>query len=556
MTTAAETAPRRPQVTLWDSAGARVKETPPLAWRVLQLTNLFRLFVTLCLLVLFVVVDNPRLIGSSEPLLFFVTALGYSGYAIASIVALTRQRPGLKFQVYTQVAVDILAVILLMHSSGGIGSNLGGLLIIFVGASCLAVASRIAFLFAAIATMAILSEQSWSQFSGLTTAADYLPGGMLGAIIFGVALAASPLARRIQESEALARQRGVDLANLAELNDYIIQHLRESIVVVDEDHRVRLINESAALHLGAPSGKRGMRLRDLSPPLHALLTEWQVTETLPARGAPQLISADGSSVINPQFAPLGHSGGMLVFLEDTSLLAERVQQSKLASLGRLSASIAHEIRNPVGAMSHASQLLEESPRMGDQERRLTDIISTNASRVSAIIDSVLALSRRDTTRPERIRLNEWLQDFADEFTHTQQLYEEQITVADSDARLDVRMDPMHLHQVVWNLCENSVKYASETAGAIAVELRASRLSSSGRPFLEVADRGPGIDPGKTAQIFEPFFTDNHGGTGLGLYISRELCELNRSTLLYEPRPGGGSVFRVVFDDPRRWESRS
>jgi two-component system sensor histidine kinase PilS (NtrC family) len=114
------------------------------------------------------------------------------------------------------------------------------------------------------------------------------------------------------------------------------------------------------------------------------------------------------------------------------------------------------------------------------------------------------------------------------------------------------MDRSHLRQVLWNLCDNAIKYASE-AGGILVEIRGARLQGQGRPYLEVLDHGLGIDATTAEKMFEPFYTERPGGTGLGLYISRELCELNRSTLLYFDRPGGGSVFRIVFADPDRWD---
>ena len=114
------------------------------------------------------------------------------------------------------------------------------------------------------------------------------------------------------------------------------------------------------------------------------------------------------------------------------------------------------------------------------------------------------------------------------------------------------MDPGHLRQIVWNLCENAVKYGSGNGG-IAVEIAYGRLPGSRRPFLEVADSGPGIAEEMREQIFEPFATGRNGGTGLGLFISRELCECNRAALIHEPRRGGGSVFRIVFADPARWE---
>jgi two-component system sensor histidine kinase PilS (NtrC family) len=260
-------------------------------------------------------------------------------------------------------------------------------------------------------------------------------------------------------------------------------------------------------------------------------------------------------MIQPHFAPLGGEspGPTLIFLEDTSLMAERVQQGKLAALGRLSASIAHEIRNPVGAMSHAGQLLAESPSIGSDERRLTDIIRSNSERVSTIINNVLQLSRREATRPTRLMLGDWLEDFLDEFCETMQVAMTRIAVVEEAVDLEVRIDPSHLHQVVWNLCDNSLKYG-EPRDDISFEIKLSRLTAGYRPCLEVSDRGPGIDAKAADRIFEPFSTGPKGGTGLGLFIARELCQLNRAVLLYEPRDCGGSVFRIVFSDPQRWEA--
>jgi len=261
--------------------------------------------------------------------------------------------------------------------------------------------------------------------------------------------------------------------------------------------------------------------------------------------------------ITAHLAPLGRSdnrsGPVLIFLEDASVMNERVQQSKLASLGRLSASIAHEIRNPVGAMSHAAQLLAESVGTEGDDKRLTEIIQTHSSRVSHIIDNVLQLSRRESSRPERVGLRAWLEDFAEEFSRTLELQEGELAINEAPDDIEARMDLGHLRQVLWNLCDNAVKYASETGG-ILVELRAGRLPGQGRPYVEVLDHGLGVDASTAEKMFEPFYTERSGGTGLGLYISRELCELNRATLLHLDRPGGGSIFRIVFADPDRWDT--
>jgi two-component system sensor histidine kinase PilS (NtrC family) len=203
-------------------------------------------------------------------------------------------------------------------------------------------------------------------------------------------------------------------------------------------------------------------------------------------------------------------------------------------------------------MSHAGQLLAESEVISDEDLRLTDIIRTHAERVSHIIENVLQLSRRESSRPERFELEPWLRDFAAEFSRTLELQEGELNVVGVEENLEIRMDPSHLRQVMWNLCDNAVKYASETGG-IMVELRAGYTQRTNQPYLEVLDRGHGVDPQTADKIFEPFYTDRSGGTGLGLYISRELCELNRATLVFQPREDGGSIFRIVFADPARWE---
>jgi two-component system sensor histidine kinase PilS (NtrC family) len=526
--------------------------TADFAWRVLILLNLFRLSVGAVLLAVFYLVDAPRIVGETDDTLAWRSLMGLLLAGCVFLVLLQRRKPSTRAQTYLQFGTDLIAVALLIHASGGISSGIGGVLIVSVGALALLLPAERAFLLAAVSTLVLLGQQTFAQLQGITTSAQFAPVGILGAVIFVITAVVQLLRTRLVETEALAEQRGLDLRNLVELNEYIIQHLRESIVVVDGEDQVRLINESAVKHLGAPSSSGELGLDAISPELASQLRRWRegVDRTRTAFSSP-----DGAN-IQPHFAPLssGRDGGVVIFLEDTSLIAERVQQAKLAALGRLSASIAHEIRNPLGAMSHAGQLLAESPSMGADEHRLTDIIRVNARRVSQIVESVLALSRREAARPESLQLIPWVEDFTREFVQTLELYEGAVRLVGSSSDSEVRMDPTHLHQILWNLCDNAVKYASAAAGAIAVEISCGVLEPSGRPYLEVADRGPGIKPDKVEQIFEPFYTSQPGGTGLGLYISRELAERNGATLRYQPRPGGGSAFRIVFADPKRWQS--
>ena len=541
----------------WVGRELRPAEEPDLTWRILGTLNVSRLLVAVMLLGIFFAGGDPRLFGDRYPALFSATAAGYLVFSVVSGLAIRQRWVSAGLQALAQITVDIVAIVVLMHASGGITSGLGGLLVVFLGAGSLVLPLQAPVIFAVLAALAVLGEQFFSQLAGVSDTGNFPAAGILGAIIFAIATAVRPLARRIQMSEALAQQRGVDLANLSELNEYIVQHLRESIVVVDADNNIRLINGSAAQLLGAPEHCDGMPLHKASEDLAEYVTGWRSDHARKSHTEFTMIAADDSARLTAHIAPLDksdeRSGPILIFLEDSSIMNARVQQSKLASLGRLSASIAHEIRNPVGAMSHAGQLLAESDRLTDDEKRLTEIIQTHAEHVSHIIDNVLQLSRRESSHPERFQLESWLDDFAQEFTRTLELQAGEVAVAKVAENLEVRMDPSHLRQVLWNLCDNAVKYAGETGGVL-VELQAGRMQRTGRPYLEVLDQGHGVDPVNVDKIFEPFYTDRSGGTGLGLYISRELCELNRATLVYEGRAQGGSIFRIVFADPSRWES--
>ncbi len=525
---------------------------PALNWRVLALLNLYRVLVPLMLGGLYVLGGAKGFFLESQDV-FFVLISFYLCFGLLNVILVRRRLGSVNLQLVLQASIDIVILTLLLHTFGGVPSGLGLLFLLPVGGIAFLLGPRAAIFLAAIAALAILGDTIWQHVTGHFDNTWYATAGLLGVVLFTIAGASSFAATRLRETDALVRQRDVDLANLADLSQYIVQHLRESILVVDAADRIRLINESAAEILGDDHAIPGALVGEVAPRLLYSLTTWRRSE-LEDSTPPSFVAADGARVIQPHFAPLGSTapGPTLIFMEDTSLMAERVQQGKLAALGRLSASIAHEIRNPVGAMSHAGQLLAESPRIGDDERRLTDIIRNNSERVSTIINNVLQLSRRESTKPTRLNLGDWFEDFLSEFCATMQIQESQIGMREDSGGLEVRFDPTHLQQVVWNLCENSLKYG-ESLGGISLEIRVGRLNPSNRPFLEVADRGPGIDAVSADRIFEPFFTGRKGGTGLGLFIARELCQLNRAVLLYEPRGGGGSIFRIVFSDPQRWE---
>jgi two-component system, NtrC family, sensor histidine kinase PilS len=526
-----------------------------LAWRVIGLLNLYRLLVPLVLLALQSFGGPDWAVVTARPTLLTAACIAYFTAAVLLVIARRLEWSSLRIVALVNATVDALAVGFILYASGGVASGLAILLVLPVLALTVMASRRDALLIAAVAALAVLVQQ---VFVGVTSSAptgDYVTAGVFGAVLFIVALAMWPVANRLRESEALVRRRDLDLANMAQLSQYIVQHLRESILVVDTHDRIRLINESAAQILGDKHAYPDALIGEASPRLLYLLESWRRDNGSVAPPVDQtFVAADGARLIRAHFAPLGTSepGPVLVFLEDTSLIDERVQQSKLAALGRLSASIAHEIRNPVGAMSHAGQLLAESSNLSSDDRRLTEIIRNNAERVSGIIDNVQRLSRREQARLERLPLMAWTHEFHEEFCQTMQWPPARLAVTDASPEVEVRVDPDQLRQIVWNLCDNALKHAVGDDQDQRVELRYGRMSGSARPFLEVADRGAGVAPEHADRMFEPFYSGGRG-TGLGLFLARELAQTNGATLIYEPRAGGGSVFRLVFADPRRWE---
>ncbi|MDH4049847.1 MAG: PAS domain-containing protein, partial [Gammaproteobacteria bacterium] len=307
-----------------ETALPRSGDEADLTWRIVGSLNVFRLFVAVTLLVLFFASGDPRLFGERYPALFSATAAGYLVFAVVSALAIRQRWVTAEPQILAQIAVDIVAIVVLMHASGGISSGLGGLLVVFVGAGSLVLPGRVPAFFASLAALSILGEQLFSQLGGVSNSSNYSAAGVLGAIIFAISMTARPLARRIRVSEALARQRGVDLANLSELNEYIVQHLRESIVVIDARNDIRLINTSAAQLLGSPDRSNGSPLASIAPDLAQFVDHWRAVPEQKSHTEFTMIDSDNSMRIKAHLAPLGkdndRGGPILVFLEDASLM--------------------------------------------------------------------------------------------------------------------------------------------------------------------------------------------------------------------------------------------
>lgn len=514
--------------------------------RVLRLYNLYRVTVGLALVLLISSQLDSELLQLAHEQLF---RYGSWAYLILNVlVAALLQRPRHPAQVFTLALTDVLMLSALFFAAGGTPSGIGNLLVVAVAIANIMLRGRIGLFIAAVAALGLLALTFYLSLLRPASATQFVQAGALGALCFAAALFLQGLTKRLQQSETLAEQRAVDVASLEELNALILQRMRTGILVLDKQHRVLLANQGALSMLGRPA-LEGKVLDPHSPELVKRLQQWLHNPTL----RPQSLHAvpDGP-VLQPSFVPLqrGEEQHTLVFLDDISQITQQAQQLKLASLGRLTAGIAHEIRNPLGAISHAAQLLQESEDLEEPDRRLAQIIQDHSRRMNMVIENVLQLSRRRQAEPQLLDLKYWLHRFASEFRNSARL-DQSLHLETTGGGLQTRMDPHQLTQVLTNLVQNGLRYSAQTHQLGQVWLKLYRDEDSDLPTLEVLDDGPGVPPEQVQHIFEPFYTTDNKGTGLGLYISRELCESNQARLHYQPREGGGSCFRITFAHPRK-----
>jgi len=352
----------------------------------------------------------------------------------------------------------------------------------------------------------------------------------------------------VRSAEALAAQHQVDIDDLSQLNEFIIQSIGTGILVADGKRRLRLINAAALKLIGARRIRSGTALHELSVELDQWLVD-QVCATHPREG--RLTIADRE--VRVSLKQLGHrcANGVVVYLRDNQEVEHKAQQIKLASLGTLTASIAHNIRNPLSAISHASQLLSESPALSDENRHLLDIIQRNSARIEETVRSVLQLSRGLRIEPCPIELVTWVLAFAEEFREQHGLAPSSLEVRIESRPLEIETDPRHLHQILANLCENALIHGRCPGEPVRIQLRLGRGQDPDQIHLEVEDAGPGIDPKIARDIFSPFFTTRSQGTGLGLYIARQLAESNGIQLSYRPASPQGSRFILSFTEAAR-----
>lgn len=512
-------------------------------WESLRWLFLFRLLMVVGLVLVFSpAVSDPLIAGVDVDLAWRVLVV-YAILVLASGINLYSQWPSRQSQVHLAIFADLIAFTLVMHAGGGVGSGLGVLLAVAVAAAALLMEGRLSLLFASFAALAVITEQTYALLTGAATSASYTQAGVLGLMFFAVALLAHVLYRRVRLAEELAARRKVDIDDLSKLNEFIIQDMAIGVVVVDGERKVKLMNQAARDMVNVPAPVPEVPLREVC----ADLEDWLLDHIRPT--APQVgVIRIGNRELKPARQLLGdyRAAGVMLYLRDNQELIKEAQQIKLASLGTLTASIAHNIRNPLSAISHAGQLLGEAKGLSPDDRHLLDIIRRNCGRIDEIVRSVLQLSRRHQLDPQLTELVAWVEAFCDEFREANGLPADHLLLEFEPPPIAVEVDPRHLHQIVANLCENALIHAGSPDQPPHILLRVGRSEGQDRARIEVTDDGPGVDQDSAGDIFNPFFTTKSSGTGLGLYIARELAETNGIRLEYRRERPRGSCFRLVF----------
>ncbi len=507
-----------------DAEGAH--RTQDTYWRSLQLFNGYRAAAALLLLLAGGFWGSTLQFGSRDLRLFLIGAASYAAFALAMFVVI-RTRERFTWQLAIQVGGDIGFVVLLMYASGGLSSGLGLLLLTSLAAAGLVSRGQLTLFFAAIATIAVLLEHTYEVLRFSENGAQYAQAGLLSIAYFATAWLAHTLATRSLASERLAAQREIDLANMAQVNQLVIQDMEHGVIVVDGEGIVRQVNTAAERMIGGLRGGGVVALKDRAPALHARVETWLHDQQ--GRETPDAFEL--GSHLRARLVPVAarRGAGAVIFLEDLARIQAEARQLKLAALGRLTANIAHEIRNPLGAISHAAELLQEEPEISPGAQRLTTIIRDNTRRLDRMINDVQTLNRGERAMRERFHLATYLQTFVEQFAATEKLA---ANVIELNLTTDphVMFDRDHLNQVLWNLCQNALRHSQRGPGSISLVVGRASLGNAVR--LDVIDDGPGLPSESRSKLFEPFFTTSPGGTGLGLYLAREICEANGAMLEY------------------------
>lgn len=516
--------------------------SPAMARRVISYLNLFRLGISLALLGGYAggaLVESPTFAGSVWSPISLVMYL-----AVAMLLIFESRRKSSDVFAMAQAALllDVVMISLISYLFGGVSSGLPVLLVFTGTAAAFLLPLNRALFIASLATLAIIGESILGGIIRSGQAEYLLRAGLYSLTLFVITVLTHKLARWARDYRLIAERQMMTLSRLEQINEVIIKRMRTGVLAVDDDGEIRMMNESAWFLLGSPPASRRM-LEDVSPELSESLNAWR-DDPREEEVALTLTASQAEVIPGIVALPAGREISTLIFLEDSDVVARRATEISAQSLAKLSSSIAHEIRNPLSAVSHAAQLLEESETLTDPDRRMLDIIGNQSRRMNEIVENILQMSRREKARAEVIDLSTWLQELTTEFNKASHGPDFRLKVEGNAANAMALFDRSQLHQVMWQLMENALQHLGEDNRSPDLLVRLHGDERTGYSIVSVEDNGGGIPADRIGEVFEPFFTTRKEGSGLGLYIARQLCESNHAELTVDSTHGSGTRFHI------------
>ena len=529
----------------------------PSSPRLLRLYASYRLFLSSLLLWLVQFDFAPTYLGSDNPQLFALTASAYIGVNLISLPLfyLKRWQPS-ETALFAMLLIDIIAINLMMIASGGLAGSVGYLLMVTVAASATFLRTLLALSMVAIASFIPVSV-SLSEF--LLSSGDetgVVRSGIFGILLFATALIFIFLNKRLTTAQELAKTEAQAATRLQQLNDLVINKMLTGIVVFDHAFRIEQLNERASLLLGSVDGQKLLARDDSLTQLPTVINYYRNWVANPHRQLPTYQAPSSDIPLQISFSEIiGDNMGdnirdTIMFIEDARTLSQHAQQLKNSSLGQLTSSIAHEVRNPLGAISHAAQLLNES-KLQEQDQKLVDVVLRHSTRVDKLVRDILQLSRQKTPQIEISNIYENCLLSKTHLEESKQFDNPCIEIDHSAQSVSAPFDSSQLQQVLTNLLENALRHSELQTAAPWAAIKFDYQQDMDLAMLKIYDRGSGVSSENRNKIFEPFFTTENQGTGLGLYIARELCEINFATLSYVYRGPSEHYFQIVFSDPAK-----
>ena len=515
---------------------------PTLTRRVVTYLNVFRMFISFALMMSFFTgfLVNPYFLNTNA----IIGTVLISYFVMAIYLAFEAKRPSAQHFFLARITIftDILFLSVLLFMFGGVDGGLAVLLIFASASSAILLPLRMAMFFASLVVLAFIGDSVTGVMLRDQASTVLIQAGLYGITTFIITALVNLLSYWLRDYRLLTEKQAVELTRLEQINELIIRRMRVGVLAVDGDCRIQLMNESAWFLLGSSPGQDKL-LADISPELDGTLAEWRSN---PSREIEPLTLHASQAQVVPKFVALPGttSTRVLIFLEDNDVVAQRALELSASSLAQLSGSIAHEIRNPLAAISHAAQLLAESEEIPASDARLVDIIHKQSRRMNGIVENILQLSRREKSRPDIFDLTGWLEELIKEFKGALPELKIDLEANCKDEEVLVLFDRSQLHQAIWKLMENALQHAGRDGIAPHVSIKMERLLATGNCMITVEDNGPGIPDEQITHIFEPFYTTNTQGSGLGLYIARQLCEVNQAELTVDSKLDVGTRFHV------------